>query len=397
MSSSYLLNLKINQLQQEIQGIGNAVGYFWNGTSPNGLVIDGGESACSIAAPIGNKTMYGYSDVKRGAPWITTAVVQPNSNMWFGISTDVTQTFPGASVPSVAMCNYGVVIDTFGSSTQMFSLVNGVLNTSISFGVTIGMTITMQYDGTNITFDAGNTPLPGFTQNVPVLVPVNLAFGSFDGGQLNTITWSGTGSSGGGGGTANLEDVLTNGNNAGNLSIVNVDTITLHSGGTVVDTVSIPPVLNIGSNLLNILMSKNYNSGSNYNLASFNLPSSVYNMFTLVFKTFNFSCDVTGTNSNNWEITFWLSDVPADNFDATNPLWVAYTTPNLGVAGGTQALNAPGTILAYQASKPISTLYLNFYTRSDEPIVFNYEPFNAQFHMTSDISKDATVTMTYTA
>ena len=228
MSSSYLLNLKINQLQQEVQGIGDSIGYFFNVTSSNGLTVTGNQTAFNISAPSGNDAMWGSSDVARGAPWVTTASVQPNSVMWFGVSTDITQSFPSPSVPSMSMCNYGLLPDTNpGPIGNVYSITDGQISSSPISTVTAGDDLSISYDGTTVTYKKNNISIG--TVSVPTLAPVRLVCGSYEGGQMNSITWSGTGSSGGGGGgSSNLQDVLATGNNAGNQDILNARNIFLN-------------------------------------------------------------------------------------------------------------------------------------------------------------------------
>jgi hypothetical protein len=227
MSSSYLLNLKINQLQQEVQGIGESIGYFFNVSSSNGLTVTGNETAFNISAPSGNDGMWGSSDVARGAPWVTTASVQANSVMWYGVSTDITQSFPTPSVPSMSMCNYGLLPDTNpGPIGNVYSITDGQISPSPISTVTAGDVLSISYDGTTVTYKKNNINIG--TVSVPTLTPVSLVCGSYEGGQLNSITWSGTGSSGGGGSSSDLQDVLAVGNNAGNQDILNARNIFLN-------------------------------------------------------------------------------------------------------------------------------------------------------------------------
>lgn len=265
MSSSYLLNLKINQLQQEVQGIGESIGYFFDVTSSNGLTIDGSGTAVNISAPNNNNTMNGASNVTRGAPWKATATVQANSNMWFGVSTDITQSFPNPSVPSMSMCNNGFLCDTENSVTNGYIITNGII--SGTDDVKPGDIVSITYDGTTLIYKVNNTIAT--TVSVPTLPGVRLVCGSFSGGRLNNITWSGTGSSGGGGG-GNLEDVLATGNNGGGIGMTNVGNINT-SGNIIAENIKSNAYLEIGNaaggtSQLHFLYGNGTTSGNNYQI-----------------------------------------------------------------------------------------------------------------------------------
>jgi hypothetical protein len=235
MSSSYLLNLKINQLQQEINGIGNAVGYFFNVTSPNGLTIDGSDTAVNIAAPSGNNTQYCFSNIQRSGSFQTSSISGTNvnsTNMYYGISKDVNQVFPNASSPSMAMCDWGFLIDNQTTSLQssVFLIENGVYKNELSNVAKSFRTETqITYDGTTLRFFVDGVEIPAYRQTIELAGGYYLVAGSFSGGELNKITWTGTGgTSGGGGSNDNLQMILANGNDAGNQDIVNVKNLLLN-------------------------------------------------------------------------------------------------------------------------------------------------------------------------
>lgn len=248
MSSSYLLNLKINQLQQEIQGIGQSIGYFFNVTSTTGLTIDGSETAVNISAPRTNNTMWGASDISRSGSFSTSATTgngYASTVMYFGISKDITQVFPGASTPSMAMCDWGLVVTNQVSeitpATMVNLIQNGVRNPT-NYGISTNDRPTeasIVYDGTTLKFYGGGTEIVALRQTVELAGGYRLVCGSFYGGVLNSITWSGAGGSSGGGGNENLQMVLANGNDAGLQDILNVKDLQINGltnilGGAIV-------------------------------------------------------------------------------------------------------------------------------------------------------------------
>jgi hypothetical protein len=276
MSSSYLLNLKINALQQEIEGIGLAVGYFWNFSSSNGLTIDGSDTASTISAPDTNNTMYAVANVVRSAPWSITTTINSDSYMYVGVTTDPTKTFPSPTSPSMVMCDYGFTVNTSNTADAFYSIVSGV-ETGTAVTCTTGDVVTMNYDGTNITFTINGVVVTGSTIPLATLAPVYLVAGSVYGGSMGPITWSGTGSSsGGGGGTGNLEDVLAAGNNAGNQDILNVKNLSLNN------------YLNIGNAVGNTSQIHfNYDTGTSTTGYNWQLVASNTSTPTIEFQLYN--------------------------------------------------------------------------------------------------------------
>ena len=394
MSSSYLLNLKINQLQAEVQGIGEQTGYFWNLISPNGLTIDGGDSASSIAAPNNNNTMYAYSDVFRDEQWsMTCRLVGNNSNMFFGYTKDITQEFSGASAPSLKAVDYGASFDFNNQQDAGFIVLKGINGAGGSFNISGGQLVKIAYDGTSIKTSVDDYQVDEV--GIPDLGPIRLICGSYYGGQLNSITFSGTSSNGvipPPPVDPTLLQVLTSGNNAGGLNIDNVGTIELSNGGSVLDTITLPPNLVLISNPnISIPTTGNFNGGQVYSIMSIPLSNVNYNWWTLYFSTFNFKCDVSGEGASQWVFKFWLTDTQGATPVDSNPLNVAYTTPNF-----TGTLNAPGTVLSFQNTDNVTTLYLNFQATSNNPtLVFNFEPINIGFQIISSICKERVVVPTF--
>lgn len=301
MSSSYLLNLKINQLQQEVQGIGEAVGYFWNLSSSTGLTIDGGDTACNISAPGQNDTMWGSSNVARSGAFQLSATSADGYNttvMYFGISKDITQTFPNPSSPSMAMCDWGVVLDNEASLNTTFLIQNGVRGNELN-PVASGfapMTILITYDGTTLKFFCNGIEITQYRQTVELAGGYYLVCGSFYGGQLNAITWSGTGGSSGGGGNENLQMVLNNGNDGGGLDITNVGNVTLNKYLTIGNTISNTSQIHMAYETGNVTTGHNWQIVASNNNTDPQIAFQLYNNNAIVREVLDIREDVIQTN-----------------------------------------------------------------------------------------------------
>jgi hypothetical protein len=217
MSSSYLLNLKINSLQSQLDALSVYTGYTYELISTGGGTVDGN----SFFAPQGNNTAYAYSSVQRDEPWTITFSVPnvPGNDMFVGITQDITQTFPNPSSPSMAAVEYGLLIDT-NNNQGLFKIIDGQYSTT---GYDIGTYYKMVYNGSVISVSIDNIQL--YTYPV-TLQGVNIVVGSFAGGQINNIVFDGVSTGGGSGSNQNLQQVLAIGNNAGNEDILNVGNFT---------------------------------------------------------------------------------------------------------------------------------------------------------------------------
>lgn len=221
MSSSYLLNLKINQIQEEILAIGTAVGYYWD-FIPNGdIVVTGSQTAANVATANGNDSAWAYSNLPKSPIWTITFEI-PNdgtNSMFVGVGSSVSSPAPytGTS-PSMNWVQYGMLIDQNFGSTVLEKIENGVTsNTSYK----IGQYYKITYDGTTLKYYVNNVNVISYTVE---LQPIYLMVGSYNGGVVNAITFEST-TIGGGVANENLQQVLTNGNDGGGLDIDNVGTI----------------------------------------------------------------------------------------------------------------------------------------------------------------------------
>jgi hypothetical protein len=220
MSSNYLLNLKINSLQTQLDELSIYTGFTYELTATGGGLVNG----TSFAAPLGNRTAYAFSSVKRNEPWTITFNVQddPGNNMFVGVSQNLSQVFPSSASPSMQMVDFGLLIDYKPPNNSLIQIVDG------KFTVTayqLGTSYKMTYDGTAISVFVNNIQLYTYTVS---LDPVYLIVGSFFGGQVNNISFEGQGEGGGSGGTQGLKDVLQVSNDGGDLDITNVKNVSLN-------------------------------------------------------------------------------------------------------------------------------------------------------------------------
>lgn len=219
--ASWNSSLQINKLVEEINDIGEYVGYYWSLIpNDNNITISGSNNDYSVSVPNTNNTSYAYSNLTRNDNWTITCVAQANSNMFIGVAESLSADFPGAFSPSMKMVNYGVLMDTQGAVNDLYPIVNGVLG--IAYNITAGQTLKMTYDGITLKFFVDNVEETTFQQTVSI-DPIHLVVGSAYGGSIKNITFTGSGS--GSGGTLNLEEVLQNGNNANNLDITNLNNL----------------------------------------------------------------------------------------------------------------------------------------------------------------------------
>jgi hypothetical protein len=222
--ASWNTGLYLNELQNEITDIGEYVGYYWSLTpNDSNITITGSSNNFNVSSPNGNNTSYAYSNLTRNNNWTITCVCQANSNMFIGIAENLSETFPGSSSPSMQMINYGVLMDTINGVNDLFPIINGVIG--VAGDISTGQTLKITYDGITLKFFVDNVEVSAFEKTVS-LSPIYLVVGSFFGGSIKNITFTGSGS--GGGGTQNLEEVLTNGNDGGNLNITNVNNVSLN-------------------------------------------------------------------------------------------------------------------------------------------------------------------------
>ena len=219
MSSSYLLNLKINSIQSELDALSIYTGYTYTLTATGGGLIDGN----SFEAPNANNTAYAVSSVARKDPWTITFTVEnvSTNNVFVGVSQDPSKVFPSSSSPSMQMVDFGLLVDRNGGNTGLIEIINGQTN---NIAYQLGTTYKMTYNGTAVSVFVNNIQLYSY---IVELNPVYLIVGSFYGGRVDSIVFEGS-NTGGGGGTLNLQQVLDNGDDGGNLSITNLNNLTLN-------------------------------------------------------------------------------------------------------------------------------------------------------------------------
>jgi hypothetical protein len=217
-------DLTLLKIENEITNIGEYVGYYWELIpNDNNINVSGSSNNYNVSSPNTNNTSYAYSNLTRNDNWTITCICQANSNMFIGVAENLSENFPNASSPSMQMLKYGVLMDTIEEVNDLFPIVNGVVGSGIN--ITAGQTLKITYDGITLKFFVDNNEVLAFQQIVSIS-PIYLVVGSFYGGSIKNITFSGSGS--GGGGTQNLEEVLTNGNDGGNLNVNNINNLSMN-------------------------------------------------------------------------------------------------------------------------------------------------------------------------
>lgn len=216
-------DIQLNNLNEEIIAIGEYVGYYWD-LIPNdaSITVSGENNDFKATVSNGNNTSYAYSSLKRNDLWSCSCSITDNSYMAMGISTNLTASFPNPSAPSMKMMNYGMIVDR-QNANGCWQVVNGVI-TGTATTYNVGDVLKMEYNGTTLSYSINDNPV--FSNVSVALDSVNLVIASYYGGTAYNISFPGTGGGGGSGSTVNLKDVLTNGNNGGNIGMTNVGSIT---------------------------------------------------------------------------------------------------------------------------------------------------------------------------
>lgn len=224
--ASWNTGLYLNSLQRDILAIGTAIGYYYSLIPVNGASVLNNNTTVTTTA----NNQYAYSSNNYLTTWSAQSNPALNSNMFIGISTNISQVFPGASTPSMQMVNYGILIDNQSVETlTVFPIVNGVYDSNKSYGCqTLTSTIKMSYSNGTINFYTDDLLILSFQQAGLTLENVVLVVGSFNNGTLNNIKWSGTGGSSSGG-SQTLAETLAFGNDANNLSITNIGGLTVNN------------------------------------------------------------------------------------------------------------------------------------------------------------------------
>lgn len=205
INTEILSSVQISNLSEEITDIGEYVGYYYNLVPVNGITISGTQdSGYNVSAPNGNNTMYAYSNIQKNDNWKISFTIGNPCLMYVGISTDVNQSFPNPSSPSMSMCDFGVFLE-WTPGNAMYLINNGVQGQQIG-AIEEGAIIDIEYNG--ITVNISVSGASKYNSNI-TFGPVNLVCGSWYGGAINGISFTG---SGGSGGSQTLAETLTFGN-----------------------------------------------------------------------------------------------------------------------------------------------------------------------------------------
>lgn len=268
MSSNFFLNIKINQLQEELDALAIYTGYAWNFITDVGTIITSQNgSNVNLTFPP-NNVATGHSSNKRNDIW--SIVLPPNTfapimNFGVGISEDLSE-YSTFTYPSLQRIRYGFAItnDVIGDTTaELYAIQSGQINPSTyitQFNPKTD-TITFSYDGSHLQILVNTTTV--YEINGLTLDPVYLVAGGFlDGGNVVGLQWNGDGS-GGSGTIQTLQEVLTTGNDAGDLDIVNVGNLTANKYLSIGDAIS-------NTSQLHFLYGDGTSSGNNLQLIGYN-------------------------------------------------------------------------------------------------------------------------------
>jgi len=221
--ASWNTGLYLNDLQKQIDDIEAQLGLFkLVSTSTPPLTITNVDNQQYTVSSTTNNTSWGFSTTTLNDVWQIDFKVADNSsnNMYVGISQDLTQNFPGASFPSMKMCDYGMIIDYNNGSDNLLTIQNGVFSSTAYKLADATNAYKITYDGTTLKYYVDNINVINYTVS---LNPIYLVCGSISGGTITNIQFKGAG--GGGGGSQGLASVLSVSNDAGNQDILNVKDI----------------------------------------------------------------------------------------------------------------------------------------------------------------------------
>jgi hypothetical protein len=318
--------------------------------------------------------------------------------MVMGISKDLSKVYPNASSPSMQMCDFGVMCDNQSQSTNstIYLVINGQYNSDSAFTSSLLPTIKMVYDGTKIYFYQNNIEIISYRQTVTFSDKIYATVNSFYGGSLTNIIWSGTGGDGPGP-DISLSEVLTNGNDATNQSIINLssintpiiygnnNSISLSADSSKTKSLSLAvfqnnPLLYLynQANTLqgHVFDNTFYNPQNNFiigyqqtlptkkilpntptSILSFNL-SQTYSNYNLNLNPFNFDFDSQGTAIPLGQGIFKFYITTQKDAAINNSLQNSFTTPDISQSG---VYNSTSNIILYYTNtfSNVQTLYLN--------------------------------------
>lgn len=346
--ASWNTGLYLNELQQEINAIGEYVGYYWSLIpNDNNITVSGSDNNYAVSVPNTNNSSYAYSNLTRNDNWTITCVCQANSNMFIGVAENLSADFPGAFSPSMKMVNYGVLMDTQGAVNDLYPIVNGVLG--IAYSIAPNQTLKITYDGITLKFFVDNVEETTFQQTVSI-DPIYLVVGSAYGGSVKNITFTGSGS--GGGGTQNLQEVLINGNNANNLDITNLNNLyvsQIHKNPS-------NAVITINDNVSaqNIYATQGLGLPANTNLSFDTLTDNSINMFS---SAVNNELNITHTDASNIETQLITVDKDTMTFTFGNQDIDDPSIPTLKVQGVANDVPFEGLVLDTVINPPNSYIY----------------------------------------
>lgn len=395
--ASWNTGLYLNQLQREINAISEFIGINnkWTPSNSN-IVVSNNQSTITSTT---NNTSYCYSSITYTNSFsLESTVANNNTNMVMGISKDLSKVYPNASSTSMQMCDYAMMVDNQSQSANstIYLVLNGQYNSNKVFTSSLLPNIKMVYDGTSIYFYQNNVEIISFRQTITFSDKIYATINSFYGGSLTNIIWSGTGGDGPGP-DISLSEVLTNGNDATNQSIINLSSIntpiiygnnnslsfsadqskvkslnlavfqnnpmlylynqsnTLQ--GRVFDNVFYNPQNNFIISYQQTLPTKKILPNTPTSILSFNLAQT-YSNYNLNLNPFNFDYDSQGTAIPVGQGLFKFYITVQKDAPINNSLQNSFTTPDISQTG---IYNSTDNIILYytNSSANTQTLYLN--------------------------------------
>jgi hypothetical protein len=237
--------IQTNKLLNQITELEYFTGFLSKFIGVNNPIISNNYTSATFI----NNTQYIYSSISRSANFSMEMILNLNSNLILGLTTDITKSYIPASAPSIKMIDLGMVCDSQSNTgfLDIFQVVNGVVGSVIqSFPMSI-ITAKITYDGVNLKYYVNNNII--YTLPISIVDNIYCVVSSFYNGSCYNLSFTGDNSSGGSGSSQDLKEVLLIGNDAGNNSINNVNNL---SSNQVISTTSIQTPLLIGtSNNLN--------------------------------------------------------------------------------------------------------------------------------------------------
>ena len=233
---SWNTSIQLNQINNEIANIEEYIGINYTLVPSNGAIITNNNQTF-----ISNlDTQTAYTSSQRQTVFSLTCKPSVGSNVAFGVSLNVNQSFPNYSFNATKNMDYGLICDYMTGQQPpvlpaIFFVKDGVFisaNSYAPYNQNYQPTFTISYDGATLSFYVNNTLITPITQTNLTLGAVSAVFGNIVSVPISIDNIKFTGSAPDGNfpqQPQNIQQVLQTGNDSGQLSINNVDNITLNT------------------------------------------------------------------------------------------------------------------------------------------------------------------------